>query len=158
MALSERLRLRQLIQRAGVSMLVTNDHGTHSGRPMLPLLLEDDPHIYFLTRRGTRKVREITVQPQIALTIIAEGCYVVVIGRAVVLRNPQLIDQLWHPTYRAWFAEGKSDPEATVIRVVVERVDYWEPPRSRVVRVFQAIKAVISRRAVETPMRTIDPW
>src|SRR5262245_1234089 len=108
MALSDRQRLRQLIQRAGVSMLLTNDNrGAHSGRPMLPLLLENDSHLYFLTRQSTRKVREIAVQPQIALTILADDCYVVVIGRACVLRDPQLIAKLWHPTYRAWFAEGE---------------------------------------------------
>jgi general stress protein 26 len=63
---------------------------------------------------------------------------------------------LWNPTYRAWFPEGKGDREATVIRVAVERIDYWEPTSSRVIRLVQAAKAVLTRRAVETPMKTLD--
>ena len=156
-ALSDRQRVRQLIQNAGVSMLLTIDGcGAHSGRPMLPLLLDNDPHIYFLTHQSSRKVTQITVQPQIALTVVTAHCFIVVVGQALILRDPQLISQLWHPTYRAWFPDGKDDREAAVLRVVVERVDYWEPPHSRLVRLLQAVKAVVTRRAVETPMKTID--
>jgi hypothetical protein len=43
-----------------------------------------------------------------------------------------------------------------VLRVTVERVDYWEPPRSRLLRLAQAIKAIVTRRAADTPMKTID--
>ena len=56
----ERQRIRNLLQRASVAMLVTTDlHGAHAGRPMLPLFLPDDPHIYFLTHHDSRKVRQM---------------------------------------------------------------------------------------------------
>ena len=77
-------------------------------------------------------------------------------GSAYISRDPELIRRLWSPTYRAWFPEGKDDREATAIRVVVARIDYWEPPRNRAVRLVQAIKAVLTRRAAETPMKTLD--
>jgi general stress protein 26 len=49
-----------LIQRAGVAMLVNiGERGSHVGRPMLPLFLEDDPHIYFLTHQSSRMVDEL---------------------------------------------------------------------------------------------------
>ena len=53
---------------------------------------------------------------------------------------------------------GKDDREATALRVVITRVNYWEAPRGHLRRLAQAVKAVITRHAVETPMRTIDPW
>ena len=80
----------------------------------------------------------------------------VVAGSADLSRDSQLIRRLWRPTYRAWFPEGKDDREATVIRVAVERLDYWEPSDSRVMRLVEAVKAVLTRRAVETPMKTLD--
>jgi general stress protein 26 len=123
---------------------------------MLPLLLDNDPHIYFLTRQSSRKVNHIMARPRIAVTVVDADRYVVVAGRASVVRDPRLIRRLWHPTYRAWFADGKNDREASVVQVIVERVDYWEPPRSRVVRLFQAVKAILTRRITETPMKTID--
>lgn len=156
-AASEGRRVRDLIQQAGVAILMTiGEHGGQIGRPMLPLLLDNDPHIYFLTHQSSRKVTQVEARPHVAMTIVSESSYLVAAGSAYLSRDPELIRRLWHPTYRAWFPDGKDDREATVLRVVVDRVDYWEPPRSRFVRLFQAIKAVVTRRAVETPMKTID--
>ena len=153
---SERRRVRALIQRAGVAMLMTIDeHAAPIGRPMLPLFLDNDPCVYFLTHQNSRKVSQIMARPQVGLTMSGTGCYLVVAGTAAALREPALIRRLWRPTYRAWFPDGKDDREATALRVSVNRVDYWEPPRSRLIRVVQAVKAVVTRRAVETPMKTI---
>jgi hypothetical protein len=58
----------------------------------------------------------------------------------------ELIRHLWRPSYRAWFPAGKDDREATALRVVIDSVNYWEPPRSRVLRLFQAVKAIVGRR------------
>src|SRR3954470_11774784 len=156
-ATAERRRVRALIGGAGVTMLMNLDErGSHVGRPMLPLFVEGDPHIYFLTHQSSRKVTQLTARPQVGLTTMSENCYMVMAGSAHVSRDAELIRRLWSPTYRAWFPDGKDDREATVIRVAVERIDYWEPPSSRIVRLVQAVKAVVTRRAVETPMKTLD--
>jgi general stress protein 26 len=156
-AAAERQRVRALIEAAGVAMLMNVDErGTHIGRPMLPLFVQDDPHIYFLTPESSRKVLQIAARPQVGLTIIGANCYVVMAGSAHVSRDSGLIRRLWSPTYRAWFPGGKDDREATAIRVAIERIDYWEPPASQVARLLQAVKAVLTRRPVETPMKTLD--
>jgi general stress protein 26 len=156
---AERDRIRELLQRGEVAMLVTFDGGdAHAGRPMLPLWLPKDAHIYFLTHRDSRKVAQIRERPHAALTVISGGCYFVVLGLADASRDRALIRRLWRPSYRAWFPEGTDDGEASVLRMVINTVNYWEPPRSRVRRLFQALKAVATGRAVETPMKTIDPW
>src|SRR5688572_711759 len=91
----ERRRVRELIQRAGVAMLMTIDeHGAPRGRPMLPLLLADDPHIYFLTHQSSRKVRQIAARPQIGLTMISGNCYLVVAGSADASSDVKLIRRL----------------------------------------------------------------
>jgi general stress protein 26 len=123
---AERDRLRALIERASVAMLMNVDEkGRHIGRPMLPLLRQNDPHIYFLTHQNSRKVTQLAVRPQVGLSVISANCFIVVAGSAQLSRDPELIGRLWSPTYRAWFPEGKDDREATVIRMAVERIDYW---------------------------------
>ena len=137
-------------------LMNVDENGTHSGRPMLPLLIPNDPNIYFLTHQSSRKVTQLTLRPHLALSIISTNCFIVMAGSAHLSRDPELIRRLWSPTYRAWFPAGKDDGEATVIRVAVERIDYWEPPSNRAVRLAQAVRAVLTRRAVETPMKTLD--
>jgi general stress protein 26 len=137
-------------------MLMTIDeHAAPVGRPMLPLFLENDRCLYFLTHQNSRKVSHITARPQVVLTMISGSCYLVVAGTAAMSRDQKLIQRLWQPTYRAWFPDGKGDAEATVLGVTADRVDYWEPPRSRLIRVAQAVQAVVTRKAIETPMKTI---
>jgi general stress protein 26 len=153
----ERQRLRAVIQHSAVAVLVTFDeHGIAAGRPMLPLLIANDPHIYFLTHNGSRKVAQIAARPRVALTIEASGTYLFITGRADVSGSPELIQALWHPSYRAWFPDGRADRDASVVRVRVERVDYWEPPRSRLTRVVQAARAIVTGRAVENEMKSVD--
>jgi len=61
---TERQRVRALIEQAGVAILMNvNEEGTHIGRPMLPLLVQGDPHIYFLTHQSSRKVTQLAVRP-----------------------------------------------------------------------------------------------
>jgi general stress protein 26 len=153
----ERQRVRALIERASVAMLLNVDErGAHVGRPMLPLFVQDDPHIYFLTHQSSRKVRQLAARPQVGLSIVSANCYVVMAGSAHISRDSELIRRLWSPTFRAWFPEGKDDREATAIRVAVERIDYWEPPTNRIARLLHAVWAVLTGRAFETPMKTLD--
>jgi general stress protein 26 len=156
-AAAERQRMRALIERAGVVMLMNVDErGTYIGRPMLPLFLPNDPHIYFLTHQSSRKVAQLAARSQVGLTIISANVYMAIAGSARISRDPQLIRRLWSPTYRAWFPEGKDDREATAIRLVIDRIDYWEPSSSQVVRLVQAVRALLTRRPVDTAMKTLD--
>ena len=103
----ERQRLRTVIQGSGVAILMTFDeHGTTAGRPMLPLFIANDPDIYFLTHDASRKVAQIAARPRVALTVVASGTYLFITGQADLSRSTQLIEALWHPSYRAWFPNG----------------------------------------------------
>src|SRR4029453_3518149 len=111
-AAAERQRVRALIERASVAMLINVDErGAHTGRPMLPLFLQNDPHIYFLTHQSSRKVTQLTARPQVGLTIVSANCYIVMAGSVHISPESELIRRLWRPTYRAWFPEGKDDRE-----------------------------------------------
>ena len=93
---SERQRVRTLIERAGVAVLMNVDEeGTQIGHPMLPLLVQNDPHIYFLTHQSSRKVIQLAARPHVGLSIISTNCFVVVASSAQLSREPELIRRLW---------------------------------------------------------------
>ena len=102
---------------------------------------------------------QVNERPQVAVPVINAGCYFVVLGVAHASQDPAPIRRLWRPSYREWFPEGSDDREATVLRMVIHKVSYWEPPPwSRVRRLFQAVTVAVTRQPAETPMRAIDPW
>jgi general stress protein 26 len=141
---AERHRVRDFLQQSDVAILVTVGSGeAHASRPMLPLWLPEDANIYFLTHRGSRKVAQVSERPHVPLTVINAGCYLVVLGLAYASQDPARIRHLWRPSYRAWFRKGSDDREATVLRIVINRivinrVNYWEPPRSRVLPIVRS--------------------
>ncbi len=95
---AERRRVRALIERAGVAMLMNVDEkGAHVGRPMLLLLVQNDPHIYFLTHQSSRKVTHLAVRPEVGLSIVSPNCLLVVAGSAQLSRDPELIRTFVEP-------------------------------------------------------------
>src|SRR5204863_9046620 len=78
-----------------------------------------------------------------------EDRYLSVQGTAVVVDDDHKVKTLWNPTYRAWFPKGRRDPEIVLVAVRIARVEYWLVPRSRLVRVAGAAKALVTRRSYE---------
>lgn len=108
---SKRPRIRAILRTASVAVLVTHDHDrVHAVRPMLPLWLERDPHVYFLTYERSRKVTQIAVRAEVAITFLAAGSHFVALGSAVAWRDSDLISRLWRPSYRACFPRVGARP------------------------------------------------
>ena len=62
-------------------------------------------------------------------------------GRATVVRDRAKIGELWSPELKAWFPDGLEDPDIALLRVEVERAEYWDSPSSAVAHVLSFIKA-----------------
>lgn len=147
-------RVRELIHAVGVAMTTTINDGQLTSRPMLPLQLEGDQSVYFLTHESSEKVRQLSADARVNLALVGtNGEYLSISGRAELSKNAALIEALWHPTYRAWFPAGRDDPDMVVLRVTIEHADYWETPTSRVVRLYGVARAVITGQPYETAPR-----
>jgi general stress protein 26 len=75
--------------------------------------------------------------------------YVSVSAAATVTHDPARVRELWNPTYRAWFPHGPDDPDSAILAAHIERIEYWDVPTSRLVRVWCAVKAIATGRVVE---------
>jgi len=52
-----------------------------------------------------------------------------------------MVNKLWKDTLKAWFPQGKADPNIQLIRVKVEEAEYWDTPDSKVVQLVGYVKA-----------------
>ncbi len=140
-------KIRELIKDIQFAMFTTltaNDE-LHS-RPMATQQLEFDGDLYFLTREHSHKTGEMVQHPRVNLAYSdpQNHKYVSIAGRAEVFRDQKKIDELWNPMYKAWFPNGKEDPEIGVIRVRVESAEYWHAPEGKMVQVLGFAKAAIT--------------
>ena len=57
-------------------------------------------------------------------------------GRAEIVRDKAKIQEKWSEPLRAWFPEGKDDPQIALIRVHPVRGEYWDSPSSTLVHLY----------------------
>jgi general stress protein 26 len=144
--------LARLIDGITVVMVTTQAaDGALRSRPMLIERLQDDATLLFLTHRSSHKVLELNEHRQANVAFVgAKGDrYVSVSGTGQITHDPEQIRQLWNPTYRAWFPGGSDDPEIGVLTVEIDRVEYWDVPSSRLVRLWGVARALASGQPAE---------
>jgi len=80
--------------------------------------------------------------------------YVSIGGTATVVHDEVRFQSYWNPSYRAWFPDGPDDPDSAIFTITIERIDYWDVPTSRLVRLWDAATALIIGQVVESGERT----
>jgi general stress protein 26 len=127
-------KFRDLIKEIPFAMFTTvmADGGLRS-RPMVATANAFDGCLWFFTRTGSAVATEIAANGQVNVTYVSapEDRFVAVSGRATAVRDPEHASLMWSPAYNQWFAGGASDPDLSMIRIEVTRVEYWDRKTGR---------------------------
>ncbi len=139
-------KLNELTRDISIAMLTTIDGGVLRSRPMDTQKTEFDGTLWFLTGADTHKDDEIKKDNRVNVSYAApdDNKYVSVSGTAEILRDQAKINELWSPVHKAWFPEGKDDPNIRVIKINVEQAEYWDSSSSTFVQVAGFLKALVT--------------
>jgi len=140
----EREKVWDMIKDIKVAMMVTMDkHGHHFARPMVAQEPDEHEHLWFFTSLDSPKVQEIINNPEVLLSYASpsKNQYVSISGEAAVVQDRAKIDELWSESLKAWWPQGKDDPQVTLICVTPKSAEYWDGPASTVVQAFGYVKA-----------------
>lgn len=138
-------KLRELIKDIRFAMLTTvEEDGTLRSRPMATQQTEFDGDLWFFTNANAPKVDEVQQEQHVNVSYAnpEKQKYVSVSGKAQLVRDRQKIEELWNPLYKAWFPNGLDDPNLALLKVNVDRAEYWDSPSSAVVRLVGFVKAL----------------
>jgi general stress protein 26 len=105
---------------------------------------EFDGDLWFFTSAGSAKVGEVQRDRQVNMSYAdTDGQrYVSVSGTAQLVRDRAKIKELWNPIFKAWFHDRLDDSDLALLKVAVERAEYWDSPSSKVVQLYGFVKAV----------------
>ena len=139
-------KIGELIKDIQMAMLTTvSAGGTLHSRPMATHQAPFAGELLFLTPAHSGKVEEIQDEAEVSLTYVdAKHAFLAISGRASISNDRATIEELWNPSYKAWFPEGKDDPEIRVLRVSVEQAEYWDAPSSAIVRNVKILARAVS--------------
>jgi general stress protein 26 len=159
MAQPELDKLSTLIDGITIAMLTTTEaDGQLRSRPMATQAMTPEGDLLFYTRRDAPKVDEAEHRPvNIAYADAKGNTYVSVSGNALLDTDPAEIRAHWKPELKAWFPGGVEDPQIALLRVRVERAEYWDAPHGPIVQVLEFVKAVTGSPSSIGDHATIEP-
>ena len=124
-------KLGELIREIRVALLTTVDRDGHfHSRPVQTLQVEANRTLWFFTDWSSPKVDELRHDARVSLGYAdpANNVYVAVSGSASLSRDVQKAKQLWSIEQRAYYPEGPEDERLALLRVLIERAEYWIAP------------------------------
>ena len=144
-------KLAELLKDIRIGMLTTVEQdGSLHTRPMATQQQEFDGTLWFFTQVDSAKVQEVERDHHVSVSYVnsKDDKYVSVSGMARVVRDSAKAKELWTPLHKAWFPEGLEDPKLALLRVDIERAEYWDTPSSAVVRLVSFAKSRANREAL----------
>jgi general stress protein 26 len=138
-------KLGELIKDIKVGMLTTEDiDGTLRSRPMATQEAEFDGDLWFFTSVDAPKADEVERDRHVNVSYADpnDNRYISVSGSAQVIRDKSKTKELWSPIYKAWFPKGPDDPDLALLKVHVEKAEYWDAPSSTLVQIAGFVKAL----------------
>ena len=141
-------KLRELVKDIDFCMLTTVDEsGNLHSRPMSSNGdIDADGDIWFFTSASSHKVTEINQLPKVNVSFADPDNqrYVSVSGSAQLVRDRAKIDELWRPEFKIWFPEGKDDPEVALLRVRLEKAEFWDSPSSTIGYALSFVSSLVT--------------
>jgi general stress protein 26 len=117
----------EVLSHFDTAMLITRaEDGTLRSRPMAIAGKEPSGDLWFATSIHSPKVDELENESHICAAMQASNRYLSVSGRGQIVRDRKKIDELWKPSWKAWFPDGKDDPKIALVRLVANEAEYWD--------------------------------
>ncbi len=143
----EHEKLGELMKEFRFVMLTTAapDGSLHT-RPMAMQDRDFDGDLWFFTSADSGKVWEAKQDHQVnvAFSNPQKNTYISASGIANLVRDRKKIEELWKPAYKIYFSKGLEDPEIALLKVNVEKAEYWDSPSSFIGRTFSFAKAYVT--------------
>jgi general stress protein 26 len=99
-----------------------------ASRPMSLQKVDEKGVCWFLSASDSHTNEQIQADAHVQLLFQGSDYsdFLTLYGTAAISTDKQKINELWEPTYKTWFTEGKDDPRITVISVTPEDGYYWD--------------------------------
>jgi general stress protein 26 len=139
-------KLGEFILDIRVALLTTVDlDGRFHTRPVQTLKVEADRTLWFFTDWSSPKVDELHHDVRVSLGYAdsKKNVYVAVTGSGRLIRDSQKAKELWSIEQRAYYPQGPEDERLALLRVVIERAEYWIAP-GRISYVVAAVTAAVT--------------
>lgn len=140
-------KLQSLIKDIGTCMFFTNTQtGIHNTRPMAAIEVDGNGNVWFFANKQSSKVADIRKDTNVHLVFAhtTKDSYLDLRGRASIEEDKKSIEEKWNPIVKAWFPEGKNDPQLCLIKVKTDEAHYWDTDTTKMVEMLKIVASVVT--------------
>jgi len=141
-------KLRDMVKDIDFCMLTTVDeNGDLHSRPMSSNGdIDPDGDLWFFTGASSHKVMEVAKLPKVNISFAdpQNQRYISISGVAELVRDRKKIEELWKPQFKLWFPEGKDDPNIALLRIKLEKGEYWDSPSSTIGYALSFVSSLVT--------------
>ncbi len=122
-------KLKEIAEDVNICMFCTELNTIPiSARPMSVQEVDDHGNLWFISNARSNKNFEIKHDDKVQLFFskMSNSHYLSVYGTASIYTDKSTIEEHWTPIAKAWFEEGKDDPDVTIIRIEPSYAYYWD--------------------------------
>jgi general stress protein 26 len=105
----------------------TGGRGAVSTRPMSNnRQVKYNGESFFFTDKNTQKVRDVTKNSSVSLSFTGKkGLYIIVKGKARIIKSKELMEEHWVPSLEQWFKDGIDTKGLVMLAVKAQSIHYW---------------------------------
>jgi general stress protein 26 len=140
-------KLQSMVKDIGTCMFFTNTQaGIHNTRPMAVIEVDMNGNLWFFTNQQSAKVKDIEKDSHVHLVFAhpSKDSYLDLRGRASVENDRKSIEDKWNPIVKAWFPEGKNDPDLCLIKVKTDEAHYWDTETTKMVEMLKIVASLVT--------------
>lgn len=118
-------------------------------RPMSVQEVDEEGNIWFISSKSSNKNFEIREDNRVQLIFSDAGDskYLSVFGYASIYRDKATIEKMWSPIAKAWFEEGKNDPDVSIIKVAPLDAYYWDTKDGKIISLLKIAASMATGKA-----------
>lgn len=141
-------KLKELVDKIDTCLFCTHPDNLDGATctPMRAQEVDDEGNLWFFNGKNSEKTEAIQKSPKVQLFFAHPGrsSYLVVNGEAEINFDQSKIEHLWSPLVKAWFKEGRNDPNISLIKVKTKSAYYWDVEGNRMVNFLKIAASVLT--------------
>jgi general stress protein 26 len=144
--------IKELAEKADACLFTTNlTQLPLTTRPMSTREVDDDGNIWFMSRKGSSKNREIEKDNRVQLFYanMSGAEFLSIYGTAEIIKDDERAKALWSAIAKTWFNEGYDDPELTLLKVKPEEGYYWDTKAGKFITLFKMVVGAITGKEMD---------
>jgi len=144
--------LKKIICDIKFGMLCTTEtDGSLRSRPMATQQIEEDGSVYFFLYGHSPKCGEIKHDSHVNISFAEpkKNQYASLSGKGTVIKDKSKMEELWNPLYKTWFPKGLDEPDIALLKVTIDKAEYWDYSSGTAVRLVGFAKSLLTGKSGE---------